>query len=279
MQFCEVETINDVCPIVLVDYSGSTSSKFKNDNNVLDYEIKLVSQILSSKNINKLYFMFWDHNVYLPFEESSIDIKQLETLKIRPQGGTDLVPALERISKNWIKDKKVCDIYIFTDGEISNNKNIKKIINDLLKDNIRIFINTVEANDGDYLNEDCSAGNTLYRIIKENSLTLKIKKFSSYNRMYDLIPFVNYDNPDVAPNYASFRGQYFRIDKTADFIVYLEDIIKDANKERTVLLKIVHELIVTLYYLTKDKSIQVKKTLIKISDNLIISQILKNFEN
>jgi len=194
MQFCEVETIHDECPIVLVDYSGSTGDTFKDNNNVLEYEIELVSKILSSKNINKLYFMLWDNKAYLPFEESSIDIKQLETLKIGPRGGTDLVPALESISKNWIKDKKVCDIYIFTDGEISNNKKIKKIINDLLTDNIRIFINTVEANDDDYLNENCSAGNTLYRIIKENSLTLKIKKFSSYNRKYDLVPFVNYDN-------------------------------------------------------------------------------------
>ena len=276
MQFCEVETIHDECPIVLVDYSGSTGDTFKDNNNVLEYEIELVSKILSSKNINKLYFMLWDNKAYLPFEESSIDIKQLETLKIGPRGGTDLVPALESISKNWIKDKKVCDIYIFTDGEISNNKKIKKIINDLLTDNIRIFINTVEANDDDYLNENCSAGNTLYRIIKENSLTLKIKKFSSYNRKYDLVPFVNYDNPDVAPNYASFRGQYFRIDKTSDFIIYLEEIIKEANKERTVLLKIVHELIVTLYYLTKDKSIQVKKSLINIFSDLFANTPIYN---
>lgn len=73
--------------------------------------------------------MFWDSNYYLPNKKKLTDVSDLTNININPCGGTILSTALQNIPKEWANNKENYDIYIFTDGEISDNH--KDITNSL----------------------------------------------------------------------------------------------------------------------------------------------------
>lgn len=138
----------------------------------------------------------------------------------------------------------------------------------MFKSNVKFYITTVEPNSYDYISNNINAGNAIYQAINSNNLMKMVKKFSSYNKRYINEPFVSFENPDVEPNYACFRGKGFRIDKTWEFINYLEDIIKESSTSDVNLLKLAHELTITLYYLTQDRPPTIKNQILNMFSDL-----------
>lgn len=316
MEFEQIKTIYDECPIVLIDNSGSTSShmftreklntnpksnpkkvksannsdsdsddyssSYSSDNslsddddeqsqtesiNVLKYELEVAKKHFESIGVKSVYLMFWHTNASI-YSPEPVLVSSLDSIKKSPQGSTNLTPALKAIPEEWLVNKNTVDLYIYTDGEIGDSYSIEKPIKKLFEKNVRTYITTVEPNSKDYIKGNVQAGNTIYEAIQSNNLMGKVKKFTSYNQKYVLKPFVSFDNPDVGPSYAPFRGQCFRVDKTWQFVKYLEDIIEQESKEESKLLKLAHELTMTLYWLTKDRSMVMKHQIVNMFSDL-----------
>jgi hypothetical protein len=308
MEFEQLKIVYDNCPIVLIDCSGSTSSNMflrkkvlsnnsqpTNPNinpesdsdtdtdsdfeeqefqtkqiNVLDYQLEVAKKHFESIGISSVYLMFWNSSLSI-YSMEPTTVSSLDTIKKSPAGGTNLKPALKGIPQNWMENKSTCDIYIYTDGEISDGKSAGEQIKKLFESNVRIYITTVEPNNSNYVNGDCQAGNSIYEAIQSNNLMGRVKKFSSYNKKYVGEPFVSFDNPDVGPSYAPFRGKCFRVDKTWEFVNHLENVIKEESVSDDQLLKLAHELTMTLYYLTKDRSLIMKHQIVNMFSDLFSS--------
>ena len=278
----EFETLcekKDTCPIVLIDKSGSTSSEMirvdvidDTSISVLDYEVKIATDILMEKGIKECYLGFWDNNIKWTSNEP-IEVYKMVSYKPHSSGGTTLEPALVSIKNEWLENKEVCEIYIFTDGEISDyGLGLGEIIKKLFQKNVKIQIVTVEPNEKNYLNSNCNAGHILYQIIKNQSLMGRVKKFVSYNKHHIETPFVSFDNPEIGPGYAPFEGKVFRTDKLSDFVTYLSDYVQGKNNNE--LLKIAHELTMTLYHLTKDRSMIIQRKIISMFCDLFADTVL-----
>ncbi len=276
MEFEQIKTVYDECPIVLIDNSGSTNNTmFTNDQfqelgfnyNVLQYELKIAKKHFESIGVKSIYLMFWNTNASI-YSDKPVPVSSLDTIKILPIGSTQLSSALNAISTEWLSNKNIIDLYIYTDGEIMDSKSIGKSIKELFEKNVRTYITTIEPNSNDYIKNNIHAGNTIYECIQSNNLMNKVKKFISYNQIYISEPFVSFDNPDVGPLYAPFRGQCFRIDKTWQFVKHLEEIIEKESIEESQLLKLAHELTMTLYYLTKDRSMIMKHQIVNMFSDL-----------
>jgi hypothetical protein len=287
MNFEKLEEKYDKCPIVLIDRSGSTSSEMirvdvidDTSISVLDFEVKQATDILMEKKISKCYLGFWNSSVTWASQEP-VDVYTMVSYKPSSSGGTTLQPALNSINDSWLYNKQVSEIYIFTDGEISDSGySLADTIKKLFQKNVKIQIVTVEPNYNNYLESNCDAGNQLYKILKSESLMGRVKKFISYNQYHLDTPFVSFDNPEIGPGYAPFEGKVFRIDKVADFVTYLSEHIQ--NKNNNELLKIAHELTMTLYHLTKDRSMIIQRKIIEMfcelfSDTVLYRDIRKMF--
>lgn len=270
MLFHDFNIEQDNTPIVLIDHSGSTNSKFKHAKSVLDIENEKVINDLQKMHINNAYIMYWDDKFILPNQEKISCIDDLDNFKIESASGTYLSQALNNIPKDWLnnKDKQIIDVYIYTDGEISDDsKTISDELKKLLTNNVRIYITTVEPNDNNYLDDDCSAGNAIYKILRKNKMTSRVKKFVSYNQHHFDTPFISLNNPDVQIGFAPFRNQCFEITKINDFIKYIDNLIDD-TKDKNELLKLVHELSLTISYLLKGKSVQIQRRIVDLFSEL-----------
>lgn len=288
MKFEIVQDNYDNIPIILVDCSGSTDIKCGNfdtkiksvKGNVLNQELYLVKKYFESKNIDKIYLMFWNDKAII-HSKLPILVSSIDTIKIPSCGGTNLSPALKAIPDSWIDNKENIDLFIYTDGEIcDDNTKLSNEINKLFKKKIRIYINTVEPNKNNYLETDCGAGNKIFEIIRSEKLTFRVKKFSSYNEYHNAEPFVSFSNPDVGPGLVSFRDNIFRIDKTHEFIEWIEDIITKTILDDE-LLKLALDLSMTLHHLTKNKSLPVQNKIINLFSELFVEkgQIYKKVRN
>ena len=269
MQFEEIKTEYDHMPIVLIDNSGSTSSSARVKHNcisILKYEIQIIKQILSAKQINSFYLMFWN-TVGEIYSKEPIPLSDLDIIDVKSSGGTHLSSALTAIPNDWINKKQILDVYILTDGEISDRGQISPGLNNLFQNNGRIHIITAEANTNNYLTANCNAGNALYNAIRENKLMGKVKSFESYNSFHVETPFVSFSNPDVAPECVPFRDKCFRKDKTCNFVPYVESLINDAKNDSE-LLKLAHDLSMTLHYLTKNKPLSMQKYTVNLFSDL-----------
>ncbi|AYV78949.1 MAG: hypothetical protein Edafosvirus57_2, partial [Edafosvirus sp.] len=103
----------------------------------------------------------------------------------------------------------------------------------------------------------------LFEIIRENSLTNKVKKFMSYNEHHCKVPFSSLNNPDVPIGYAPFQNECFKLTETRQFINYLEDYIKKIGDDNeNTMIKLIHELSLTVSYITKGKSHQLQRMVI-----------------
>lgn len=256
----------DKIPIVMVDYSGSTSCVF-DKLSILEQELKLVKQYFESKKIEQIYLMFWNDK-YKIYSIEPTNISLIDKIKIKSCGGTTLINSLKAIPEEWILNKKYIDLFIYTDGEIGDNEvELSEQFNILFKKNVRIYINTVENNSANYLKSECGAGNRIFETIRKQNLTFKVKSFVSYNKYHLDEPFVSFLNPDVGPELAPFRDKLFRIDKTFEFIEWIEDIIKNTNTNEDII-KLALDLSLTLHYLIKNKSLLVQNQIINMLSEL-----------
>ena len=130
----------------------------------------------------------------------------------------------------------------------------------------RIYIITVEANKNNYNQENCNAGNTIYDIIRKNNLTGKVKEFISFNDHHFNEPFITFNNPDVPHGYAPFRNQIFKITNMTHFINYMDTLISQTNEND--ILKLTHELSLTVSHLIKGKSVHIQRQIINLFGDL-----------
>ena len=269
MEFVNIKTVQDTIPIVLIDYSYSTISVvniYNNDINILKYEIMIAQKYFESVGIDEIYLMFWNSSVNI-YSPNSIKVSTLDKIDIKPNGGTSLAPVLKSIPNNWKMNKSTIDLFIFTDGEICDGNEITEPLNELFKLNVKIQIITVEDNNNNYLLDNCNAGNTIYEIIRNNNLMSRVKKFSSYNTFHVSEPFISFNNPDVGPECAPFREKCFEIHKTYKFVNYIENIIDDLESTQEIL-KLAHDLTLTIFHIIKSKSLPIKTQIINMFSDL-----------
>ncbi len=269
----EEQTIQyDTKPIVMIDMSGSTGNSI-NNKRILDMEKIHISNLLKERKIKDCHVMFWDDKVNITKINKVSEIKKY---KIIHNGGTNVATAINNIPSDWYNSSK--DIYIVTDGEISDETDFSKCLNKLYEDGKKIYIATVEPNDYNYLSSDVSAGNTIFKVIKDNKKTFMVKQFICYNQHHDKSnePFINFSNPDIGPEMSVFRDKAFRVDKTAKFIKHIEKIINeisliDNQKDKEdALLKLSYDLTVSLHFLVKNRPLSTKRALINLFCNLFV---------
>jgi len=256
----DVNIKRDNCPICLIDNSGSTNQKVKTkmygEITILKYTLLKAQNYFVSIGVKNIYLMLWNDRASI-FSFEPIDVSSLDSpvLITKYGGGTILGEALKSIPEKWINTKKFTEMYIFTDGEITDDdKIITTLFTNLFDSNTKIQIITVEPNDINYMLSNCNAGTKIFGIIQQAKLTSRVRRFSSYNGFHEDEPFIWFDNPDEISGYAPFRGKYFNIDKSSDdFIDFIEEeVVKCDSKEDVV--KIAHELTLTISHMTKDSS-------------------------
>ena len=272
--FEQVQIQHDDCPIYLIDKSYSTSEKYE-DGNVLTQEIKLMTKDLEHRNIEKIFLMFWDSNASIaskdPIEVSKIN----KYSRINPGTSTRLERALSALPSSWIKNNinTSKDLYIYTDGELNGDiKRTAELIKQLISDNekLRIHIVTIENNNVNYGNDDCNVGNVLFSLIQNNQLTKKLTSLRNYN-MFHKNGYTNFYNPKVPDGFVPFRDKCFRLNKTIDFINYLEEEVSKITENTQEMSRLIYDLTLTTSSLCKNKNYKVQKDIIN-----LISSVFKN---
>lgn len=297
MLFEQINVEYDTTPIVLIDKSGSTSSGFGNYNystnefdncvntnvsddedsedempikkhnvsglqpiKVLQAEIKKAVSDLRQIGINSAYVMFWNDRGHPANDEKIMQLTELDNHNVRSDGGTTLATSLRKIPESWLNsNKQVTDIYIYTDGEVSDDKDsLQKELLKLFSLNVRIFICTIENNNRNYIDGNCQAGNNMYKVIQNCGMTSRVKKFTSYNRYHLSEPFVSLNNPDVPLGYAPFQDSIFKVTEINKFMCHLEGHISNIQNDNE-MLKLTHELSLTVSHLIKGKSHQIQR--------------------
>jgi len=260
-------------PYVLLDNSESELAKmnrFGKEVTVFEASIQIIYDLLKSREINQIYCILWNNETIKPFDDELVDIDKLFEISIQPNKNTILYQALQNIPNNWLNRKTNKDLYIVTDGQIQDIEiNITKELKKLYGYSINIYIITVEPNNYDYLIDEISSGDKLYSIIRNSNMMYHLKEFISFNERTN--PFISFSNPTLKPNQTVFRNKVFRIDRTYEFITYISNFIKNLNNYESEILKLSHELSITIYYLIKDKP--------TISRNQIIDLFCKIFQN
>ena len=263
--------VYDKCPIVMIDNSGSTSGW------VLQTEVIHAQNLLKKRGISEIYMMFWDDKVTFPNNRNKTQVDTMHNIYKTSGGGTYVSQAWDKIPSEW---SSASDIYIITDGEISDNVNdFSKRVKNLFQNNKKLYIITVENNKYNYMKDNVSAGNAIFNRVSEAKLSNMIKQFICFNQFHTDVnnPFVNNSNPDVGPNMAAFRDRVFRVDKTHEFIAYVESLINTiktsndtADDKNNAYLKLSYDIVATLHYLTKDKNNAAKRAVIDIFCGLFV---------
>lgn len=249
---CDNNTDITVTPYVLIDSSGSTSSKsniYNNCKNVLQSEFRTAYEILLEKNISECNLIVWNDEIIL---DEHIEVDKLLDKSIKPSGGTYLYGPLQRVLDNMKKnDSHDRDIYIFTDGEVCDGSELGDILSELFSRKANIYIVAVENNNNNYLENECYAGNALIRYIGEQSKMNFVKKVILYNNNHKT-GFTSLHNFSVPDNYLPFRDNLFHVNQFSEFLNYLKEVLKTEANENA-LLKLAHDVSRTLFYYSKDK--------------------------
>ena len=260
---------------------------------ILNGEVRLAKKYFESINIDKVYVMMWNSTAKCLSKEP-INVSDLLTYTYNSTGGTYITPALNEIPESWIKQNnettnestneptnEPTDIYVYTDGEISDGDRFASALKELMaKSNINFHIVTVEANEINYLKRDCNAGNAIYSAIHNNKLMNIVKEFVSYNKHHIDSPFISFSNPTVGPDQVPFRGKCFAINQLSNFIGHIEQLIAEATVSTNVsatqsnehILKLAHDLTITMYHLLKNKSLPIQKYTINLFSDLFADQ-------
>ncbi len=265
-------SVYDKCPIVMIDNSGSTSGW------VLQTEVIHAQNLLKKRGISEIYMMFWDDKVIFPNGHNKTQVDTMHNIPKQSCGGTYVCRAWDKIPSDWLSSSS--DIYIITDGEISDSvAEFSRRVDNLFRDNKKLYIVTVEYNNYNYMNANVTAGADIFKRISEAKLSNMIKQFICFNKFHTDVdhPFVNNSNPDVGPNMAAFRDRVFRVDKTHEFIAYVESLIENiktsndtADDKNNAYLKLSYDIVSTLFYLTKDRNNAAKRAVIDIFCELFV---------
>ncbi len=266
------EITYDKCPIVMIDNSGSTSGW------VLMTEMKKAQELLTHRGIKECYFMLWNSTTEYPNKKDITFVNDITSIKCHSTGGTNVTTGWKSLPDGWLAAAD--DIYVFTDGEIGDNKNtFVECIQNFFANKKKLYIVTVEDNNYNYLTDDVSAGNNIFKNISDSNLSHMIKQFICYNKFYTDTkqPFVNNSNPDVGPNMAAFREKLFRVDKTHLFIQHIENLINEIKmngmteeEKNNLYLKLSYDITSTLYFITRDRPLSTKRHIINLFCELFI---------
>lgn len=236
-------------PIILLDYSGSVMTLFDNDKRVIDHLVDMIKETAKQDNFQKAHLIMWSSfaeycNV---IDIANIDINNIiNNLKIKSDC-TYLVPALkevykihDRIAINNVSNN-IVPLYIFTDGEIGDSEidligEIKYLLGNnidnkkhLLHD-LRMIV--VEPNEKNYFTNNCAAGNILVEMLRNISLSEKIKYIFFINRRYRSLSdrFVNVYNATLPADYIQHDDKCFHI---KNYPIFLADLTKEITDLRT----------------------------------------------
>jgi len=256
-------TVYDNCPIILVDKSGSTKSNY--DNMTIFDGLEIITKShMANKNINSAYTLFWCSKFSIP-EIQPVPLENMtdEFANIKKNARrdcTDLSVAIKNIPDEWVQEKSIVDIYIITDGEITDNptSKIQKFYKKYADKNIRFFIMTLEDNNNDYINENINAGTKIYKIFNENNIMNYIKSFISYNKKYSLPSdnsslgnyFTSLYKQDLPENYIPFETASFHKNNINEFINYISELTESIQEENK-LNKLIHDLTRTIFEFIK----------------------------
>jgi hypothetical protein len=262
----------DSNPIVLIDISGSTSSRF-GDSNILNHEIKIAREMLISRDVNNYYLIFWDNNVIFPNGNGLTSIDQTE-FNIIPRGTTLLSNCLNNIPDEWInKEKVVKDLIIFTDGFIHDGNYLLDSMKRFFNLDFNVYVTSVNIDSSNYIaNGHNIAGSDIIRIMNDMKMIKYIRKFININNYHNTFEkrFESISNPIVPDGYSVFENRFFKNDNLIKFLVFLKNYIVGKNDNE--ILNVVHQLTVTIHYLTKDYNESKKRKLIN-----FISTIFKDY--
>lgn len=247
-------------PIILLDCSGSTEHtinitnhiEYKDVNTVLKYELATAQRILSKSN-TWVYVILWNFSGIV-LSPTPILVSELTKISSESFGGTCLSKGLEAIPEEWLKDNENKELYIFTDGEIEDENYVVEPLKRLCESGNTIQIITVEPNNTNYIKTKGEAGYKIFQTIKSNGLTKSLRRFSSYNEHHVKEPFISFDNPPEIKGFTPFQGQYFNIEEQQDEL--FDKIEEEINtcKTKDELVKLAHDLTLTSYHMTKDKT-------------------------
>ncbi|VBB18436.1 hypothetical protein YASMINEVIRUS_899 [Yasminevirus sp. GU-2018] len=135
-----------------------------------------------------------------------------------------------------VQNKNTFDrVYILTDGEIADDDTELYQALSLIKKNnksIEVRMIVLEANDKNYLVEDCAVGNKLLRAVRSNSMNNFFKYIFFFNRRYRTLRdrFVNLYNADLSDEYVQYDDKCFHI---KNYPVFLANITKEIIDLRT----------------------------------------------
>ena len=278
-------------PIVLIDISGSTKTRLQSSekikkpnrssdvdawkNTIRDYEFKLAHDVCKANGYDKAHVICWSDTAKLfeSYEISNINEIFKETIKIA--NSTHLMSGLELIDYSWLDENKITDVFIITDGEIQDSYDtLSNKIRDLCDKSISIQIIAVEPDTNNYLTTQCSVGNALYRMIRNHSMSRFINRFSIYNELYT--EFVNLSNPTVPNEYVPFRDTMFKKTALSHFINHVIELVTQIKNENGLdekikhmkYMKLAHEISLSVYYLTRDKTYQHQMSIIDLFSNM-----------
>ena len=257
-QFSATKTnnYNESVPIFMVDNSYSTNGR------VLRTEFAILKNMCKDRNIEQIYLMCWSDKFSFPNGENLVDIKSIRPAVYEADGGTELCPALKNLPIKWYENNKSTNIFIITDGEITDEMHggeceLKNLFLGYVEKNFNFHIVTVDDRNNNYIHNNCTAGTQIYKLFNKLFLMKQVKLFISYNN-YHTEGYINLSNPNVPEGFLPFRDQCFEIKELNNFIAYLEllidEVIKQDNfdQSRVELLKIAHDLTITLYHLVKN---------------------------
>lgn len=260
-------------PIFFIDVSGSTTDRlYTNEKNksikIMDYEFKLIREEAIKYHYTVAHIVCWSSEAMLFENVDPLDRKKLKIIKknISPIiGGTHLMSGFNLLTDSMIDHNERTDIIILTDGEIDDSKEeIDEKIREIANKNVSIRIIAVEKGSKDYVNQNCSVGNQLYRYIRECNMTRVVNKFSIYNSLRR--EFVNLSNPIVPETHIPFEEQMFKRTDFKQFIVFCDSLLKeklqicnavpDIDKQsfKHSIMKFTHSLSLSIYHYIKSKT-------------------------
>lgn len=257
-------------PIILVDVSGSTNTMFLSESKLIvrDYEFKLAVNYCIRNDINVANLICWSSQAILFENQDMNNISEIHNKYKNIISGTHLMSGLSQIKESFFAENTMTDIVIITDGEIDDSGNeLSKKFKELSKYNINIQIIAVEPNSFDYYTANCSVGNRLYSLIRNNGMTRLVNRFSLYNQKET--EFVNLFNPIIPEGFIPFQDKMFKRSDFTNFVTHLISIVNEMNKtDKVKYLKLAHELSLSLYHIIKNKSYSEQMTTTDFFSNL-----------
>ena len=303
--FENVTEKQEVPAILLIDASGSTLTEYHEGLKIIE-KIRDIVKNIPNDNFR---IIFWnsdtntDTNEFpggvfkLPHVVSKKTINQpflIAKNKITKYCLTFPHLGFNKITPEWINNKKATHIYYITDGQITTQYGNDGVVNKLQQsienlfksyNNIHLHLYTVEKtitnfNESETL--DTMAGGDVYNIFRKNNLTKYITEFVSFtpnnNDGYKHIDTI------IPPSgFIPYEQKFFSELKTYLFIDYIRNEIngiinlnddETKNDKEDLLLKIIQNLTTTIKYLTKDKAEHVKNTIIKTFCNLFQKTVI-----